>query len=454
MAGRRTNLTARQQRAVNSARGPQKAHLAATFRAQLTNTRAARGPARARRGVSTANLARMPRGTHTRAMPDMSKGNWSQSPATSNVLAPRGFGYYDAFEHDPFAVATHMSIGPATPIVGSTVVSEALVTKGPITLGTQYTIDSPPPPGVGLEGGAMLLIVQPACTDVQAVLFFSSTHSDGLHYAEDGCQSVEYRSPQLQADPPDNAIPTRCSLRIRNWTQQMGVGGVVRVLRLTTGLALHSPQTTNGQLALFMEGIRTHTRTRVYGGEELTEVHQKNCTVVDQSKATWFIDWDKVMKTDQTPWAEEQHWGNEYTIDAFTSALHDPAYTPIAILFEPFVAAVSSGVVGNKYEVSVRSQFLAHYAQGTMLANMAIAAPTAPGPLTTHRDREEHKGSTLERIGNTIKNGASWAWNHKGGIIAGLSSFGGPGMRIAGAALGRALGGRGRPPPAAPAFMP
>jgi len=362
----------------------------------------------ARRRTNMARLGAMPKAQNVPRgiMPDMSKGNWDQSPATSNVIAPRGFGYYDAFAHDPFSVATHMSIGPATPIVGTTVCSSGLVTKKPVPMVASQ-----------LESGAILLIVFPAAGDTQAIAFECDGNVDATPI-----KSTYYTSPQLSADRPDNAIPTRCSLRMRNWTQHVGVGGIVRTLRMTTGVALAAGATTNAQLADLMEGIRSHTRTRTYGGEELCDTHQKNCSVVDQSKATWFTDWDKVTSNNQLPWTFLQGWNQDPTLaagqsGAFTTQLHDPAYTPIAILFEPFVAAVSGATVGNKYEVNVRSQFLAHYAQGSMLANMAIDPPNDPASLSKHRDFEESKGSVLEQVGNAIRDGASWAWNHKADII-------------------------------------
>jgi len=402
-------LTAKQTNALVAA-APQ---VKAALRRMFNDQNAGKVPGRSRdqkqrggrqvRRPNMANLNRMPRGyNHPKGqMPDMSRGNWSQTPATSNVLAPRGFGYYDAFEHDPFSVATHMSIGPATPIVGTSVVAEGLVTKKPAPLG----------PG-GLESGAILLIIMPAAGDVQAQAFECSSA-----LPNDIIKVTKHSSPQLAADHPDNAIPTRCSMRMRNWTQQVGVGGIVRVLRMTTGVALSGDYTLNSELAALMQGIRTHTRVRTYGGEELLDTHQKNCTVVDQSKATWFTDWNRLTPTAQLAWTDIAGWDQAATIDQFTTQLHDPAYTPIAVLFEPFVAAVSGATVGNSYEINVRSQFLAHYAQGTMLANMAISAPTSPDALTKHRDHEEGKGSVLEKIGGAISQGASWAWNHKADII-------------------------------------
>ena len=41
---------------------------------------------------------------------------WKTTPASFNVVAPSGFGYYDAFHNLPDSAMTHMSIGPATPM--------------------------------------------------------------------------------------------------------------------------------------------------------------------------------------------------------------------------------------------------------------------------------------------------------------------------------------------------
>lgn len=400
-------LTPKQTVQVAAAPASQKAALRAMYTKQNSGTvpgvpRDRKQRAAASRLQSMPAPSRVPRGVQ----PDMSKGNWDQTPASSNVIAPRGFGYYDAFEHNPFDVATHMSIGPATPIVGTTICSSGLVTKAP----ANFTAG----PALGLESGAILLIVHPSTGKVQATAFHCSNTTGSAF-----CGADKYISPQLEADPPDNAIPTRCSLRLRNWTQHVGVGGIVRTLRMTTGVALRPGYTTNEELAILCENIRNHARTRTYGGDELCETHQKNCTVVDQSKATWFRDWDALTPNHLLPWTAAAGWPQgdaapNTETGAFDVQLHDPSYTPIAILFEPFVAAVSGSTVGNKYEVSVRSQFLAHYAQGTMLANMAVDPANEPGQLSNYRDREEAKGSILENIANAIKGGASWSWNHRG----------------------------------------
>lgn len=361
---------------------------------------------RRRRQFDPANLARMPAQIGMRGvMPDLNSHKvWSQTPASSNVIAPRGFGYYDAYAHNAGEVMTYASIGPATPITATTICDQGIKTL------------TSAPDGSDLQWGARLLVVYPSASAEQARLY--TFNPDGNNDSPINIKA--FSSPQLNLDPPDDCIPTRCSVRIRNVTQQMAVGGVVRVLRLTTGFAVEKTAgvdgiaTTNGELGRFVDGIRTHERTRTYGGDELVTTHQKNCSVVDQSRATHFTSWDMKIKAQELPWTFPLDWPQGARVTTFAAECHNPAYTPIAILFEPFTAAVSgSESLGNTYEVNIRSQYLAHYTQGSMLANSAVSPPTDPDSLTKHRDHEEHKASVLEKIGQGLKAGSSWAWNHK-----------------------------------------
>lgn len=356
------------------------------------------------------------RGTD-RKMPDMSKGNWEQTPATSGSLAPRGFGYYDAFTHDPFSAGTHMSIGPATPIVGSTIAAAGIQTDESKTLVGSSV-------GAGLEGGSFIVVVFPSTSTVQACMYRCSSYQ-----SDESCTSKIFRSPQLDAESPLDAIPTRCSIRIRNTTQSVAQGGLVRVLRMTTGVGIISGfgspsvlpgRTSNGTLATFMDGVRNHARSVTYTGEQLCEAMQKNCTVVDQSRALWFENWDETIPASQVPWTSPD-LDPDTQMSTFTRQLYQPAFTPIVFLFEPFIAQYGAqgitGGLGNYYELTVRSQFLAHYPQGTMLANLAITPKANPTDMTKHRNKEEQKASTLEKVAHIAGVGLQWGWNHKSQIM-------------------------------------
>lgn len=418
-------LTPNQKVAVDKLTGASKKHLLAIYARQNARTgggreyHAGKGPGRTRRSnarIQSMPMAQsMPRGV----MPaNANAATWSQTPATSNIIAPRGFGYYDAFTNDAYSAATHMSIGPATPIVANTVCNNGLKTQKSDTM----TVTYPDGASHDLESGMKLLVVYPATCDTQAKLFSCSNNSP-----TDLAHEQEYNSPNLQSARPDNAIITRCSFRIRNWTQHVGTGGIVRILRCTTGLALDASttgRTSNGDLAILAEEVRNHARTRIYSGEELCESHQKNLSVVDQSRSTWFMDWNSIHHVDDTPWALGQNWpsGPGQGIGNFSYQLHDPAYTPIIVLFEPFAAAVNGEKIGNVYEVNIRSQYLAHYAQGSMLANMAICPKASPDALNKHKDKEEAQGSTLHNVGRFLSNAANWAWEHRSQIGAGVAA--------------------------------
>lgn len=335
-------LSPNQAKQVANAPQAQKAKLAAAYRSQTAIQRMPRASA-GKRGV----------------MPDVTKYHFGQTPASSNVIAPRGFGYYDAFAHNPQEACTAYSVGPATGIVGAS--RTTISTHAPATPASGYS-------------GVVLMVVCPTLSSNQAIIFSDNAGTMDISFVS---------SPQLVADPPQTAIPTRCSLRLRNITAQIAKGGVIRTLRLTTGFQIPANLTA---LDALCENIRNHDRTRTYAGSSLADDFQINCTVVDQSRATSF-----------------DSWGAE----GFQHFLLNPSYSPIAILFEPF--AISSGsslTLGsvNNYEVTIRSQFLARYAQGTMLANLAVPPPAVGDVVNKLRDHEESKGSALQRVADAALN--------------------------------------------------
>jgi hypothetical protein len=235
---------------------------------------------------------------------------------------------------------------------------------------------------------------------------------------------VSYNSPQLEADPPVESIPSRCSLRIGNYTAAINQGGIVRVLRMTTGVALDPNYTDNQTLLALMQGIREHRRTRQYKGTQLDDDMQKNCIVADQSRSLMFKNFEQFVSSDLVPWLATGTPPVPPTpatqTAPFTLQLYDPTFTPIAILFEPFtnVQPGTGGPIGNTYQVVVQSQFLAHYKQGTMLANLAISPASDPNTLNKHRDHEEAKGSALDKIWHGVQKVGQFAWNHRADIGA------------------------------------
>jgi hypothetical protein len=420
-------LTANQRRALSEAVPAAKAAMRAVYSMQNSGQvpgrardakQAARARPRRRQGQSSTALQTMPRGAAgpRGVMPDSTQYHWDQTPASSNVVAPRGFGYYDAFTHGPQDAVTSFSVGPATPIQAN----------------TRANVETKTPTGAGAADlGVSMIIVYPAVCDTQAVLYQCGPAST------DPVFSARFNSPQLApSGGPEAAMATRCSLQIRNITQVLNQGGVVRSLRVTTGII--APDIlytgTSQDLLDLAEHVRNHARTRSYAGADLVDNKQINCTVVDQPRATTFLDFQPKVLIEDLPWYPQPPAATPPggAVGAFTLGLHNPTYTPIILLFESFPTA-------NSYEISIRTQFLSHYVQGSMLANLAVTAPSVGDKLNPHRDNEERRGSVLHDVGQAIEQAGKWALTHGGEIMGGMGA-----ARWALPRLGPALGYAGK----------
>jgi len=417
-------FTKKQQHAIQVASSHSKASaqkLRAAFTAQRSgarrgggngggNSRPQRSRARAPAQMpSRISHSQVPRGgAPTRSQ----RQAWAINPATSDMMAPQGHGYYDAFTTFAGSAMTHLSIGPATPIVSKTT---CLMSNGE-SIKTDY------------QFGAQMLVIGPSSSKTQAMLYRCSSGRD-----DDAVDSVAFDSSQLQSDSPSESIPTRCSVRIRNYTNAYSLGGVVRVLRATTGMFLDRDYTSNADFMNLLEGVRDHRRTCSYTGKEFVSALQTNCIVADQSRSLLFADNGVSPSAAVLPWFVNEyankalpyadHNSNtrltfdiEKPVDSFTCFVANPTFSPIVIIFEPFGA----GATANTYECIVQSQFLAHYRQGTMLANLAITPSSNHAALEKHRNKEEAKGSMLSSVGKFL-------YNHRSEIAQGISTFAGPG---------------------------
>jgi hypothetical protein len=193
---------------------------------------------------------------------------------------------------------------------------------------------------------------------------------------------------------------------------------------MTTGVLLDSQYTTNDDLRSLMEGIRDHRRTRTYRGTEFEEDLQKNCIVADQSRSLAFQNFDEVIPSNLVPWLPQG--GTPTDVFPWVRNLYDPTYTPIAILFEPFLNVQPGGAgapIGNTYQVTIQSQFLAHYKQGTMLANLAISPMSDSNTINVHRDKEEKKGSALDKIWHGVQQVAKFGWQNRAIIGPAVGAF-------------------------------
>lgn len=336
------------------------------------------------------------------------------NPTNRRQIAPSGHGYYDAFTTMPNTAVTAMSIGLATPIKGLCRIGTPSVTM-------EQIVDSH---GVGDTTNALLLVFNAASNDANIARFYHmgasgvvehtakrpivhafnglmASHlgdhnadgqpvpvSQGTGYVNEHGPGSEWSATLQTHDEVAHAhipfssdgvesIPVRGSMRIRNVSEALKVGGVVRVLRFTGAMDL--PSTTPGDPNMspkwegLLDGIRNSPHTVTYGGQELVHMKQINQYVVDQTRCTTF----------------------ESTKN-FDSGVMKPAMTTIYVLFESF--APSGSMVGNQYELTFCCQRLARFDAGTLLGSQAISVQDSAQFVSAARNKEEASGSFFREV--------------------------------------------------------
>lgn len=255
----------------------------------------------------------------------LQKKAWEYHPATSNLMAPRGLGYYDAFRMNCSSAVTSMTIGPTTPITGITVIPR---------IATDYTATSSSSSVTDLtDKDAQLLIIGPSRGRTQARLWKAGVndHDPGAPYGTNYALSEDFDCPQLTLDQPIDGIPARCSVQMKNFSNAFARGGRIRVLRATTGRTMIPDLLTNADLWELMDGIRSHWRSVTYDGEDFVgkgaSSMQKNSIVLDQSRTLRFGPFDIHKPFDKSDlWWELHRYRGETAHGNFPAA-HDPAFT-------------------------------------------------------------------------------------------------------------------------------
>lgn len=363
-------LTQKQQKAMNAAPQKKRAGIRAGFQQQNASSG---GNSRnsQMRSIPKVVRSRNERFTHG-------------APSTTSTFAARGHGYYDAFTNAAEALVLASQVGPCTPVEGFTrltLAGHAGVTdkayESITGLSSVYT--------TGLTDNTSLIVLNPGASDrtVGRIYKLGVSASNASHaavvktdidvtaFADLGpvidTASVEYN----YQDGPATAgvasnqgptgrvesIPLRGSVRMRNVTEAVAVGGEVRVLRFNGGLALgHDVPTSHGTLSPDMgvaeyvsicEMMRETKRTHSFDGAELRTTHQSNTYPADLIRAMTF-------QTDVS----------------FSEACARPGYCTLLILIDDFRA--SSTGLNNTYSLGINVQKAARFTPGTLLHSKQI----------------------------------------------------------------------------------
>lgn len=345
----------------------------------------------------------------------------------SAQFAPRGHGYYDAFGNKCENVLLGAAVGPATCIHGASLTTIPSTPR--VTGSYTYTAGSNTNTGI-LTTNKKLVIFNPGSSDSVLGIVISFVHPmqtgqtdpTVLDTTKVACQISEIISaqqfsdlgPALQhstyafdhldgmpntdsIDPSDRieSIPLRGSLRIKNVSENIAVGGSVRVLRYNGSVRYWKDQSgvavsdvANGssnfstpdvQMVLQLcDMIESSERTKHYGGKELLVKHQINTHPADFIRSSTF-EYDK----------------------HFDESIHNTRYNTVLILIDDF--ASSSGSLSNTYELSCQVHRAARFAPGSVLHAKAQEVKADPAMAAKLAALESQMGSMLSKGGGAAK---------------------------------------------------
>jgi len=275
----------------------------------------------------------------------------------------------------PDSACVSATTGPATVITGY---SSDTIAGRPNVTGTYTLSEDANSPSTYHTGNASLILFNPGSSDrviarvysldvaldgvlsvawhdIEASQFTelgptrSGTNTDA--HNQDGDGTVTDTRPTRRVE----SIPLRGSVRIRNITEALSVGGTVRALRYNGGVRLAADPSggndafTPYNVATFLRlcsMIRDSPRTKIYNGDELRRSHQSNTYPADFVRSMAF-------ETDIS----------------FDEVLARPGYCNLMILVDDFTA--SNTLTNNSYELTFMVQRAARFGMGTILGGMA-----------------------------------------------------------------------------------
>jgi hypothetical protein len=326
---------------------------------------------------------------------------FTQGALKSFQFAPRGHGYYDAFAQRPDDAVVSATTGPATCVCGNSVD----VITGEVSKTGTYTYRMPMGPsdslamsGTHTSNGTKLIVFNPSSSDSRVATTYTLNENGGVlnvlaagfHCAQftelgpaqsggtndadhlDGLPAGTNANPSRRVE----SIPLRGSIRIRNMTEALSVGGSVKILRYNGGLSFNADNTgTNTDnpahapdVDAFLSVcsmIRDAERTHAFTGHELTKTHQINTHPADFVRAMTF--------------SADTH---------FTEAVRNPRYNTVLILIDDFLSSTGATARNNTYEITMRVHRAARFTMGSILHSLQKPLVSDPATVNRHADFE------------------------------------------------------------------
>lgn len=195
------------------------------------------------------------------------------------------------------------------------------------------------------------------------------------------------------ASRPDHAMCAKFSVRIRNISKAIDVGGVVRVLNMSAGTSANSARID--ELINLIHYVEAHPRTVTFGAAELRSTQQFDTHPVDQTRYHQF----------RKPTEDILGWD---------AALGDPAMSTIVMVIPTFA--------NNQYEITANGHYYARYDVTGPLANMASNPPVAEmSALNRARDEAEALGSRgYKAAGRIVRHAEPYVGASLGRAVGGM----------------------------------
>lgn len=450
-------LTAKQRSQVSKVSPVQKAALRAMYNAQnreAPKSAPARGlqqaPPRDLRSMPAAIKAHMKQmiAAQLKSIPRGPVGGHTnqemfRAALRSSQFAPRGHGYYDAFANKCENVLLGAAVGPATCIHGAALTT--IPSTNRVSGSYEYVVGTAAGGGGPLTGtktlttNKKLVIFNPGSSDsaIGVVIDFvhpmtagqtdptnldttkiSCRHSEliiaqqfgdlgpALQHNSNQIDQLDGNSLSTSLDPGDRveSIPLRGSLRIKNVTENVAVGGSVRVLRyngsvrywkdpaghrmIDLGISESGASGTNFsepdvQMVLQLcDMIESSERTRHYNGKELLVSHQINTHPADFVRSTTF-------ETDKH----------------FQEVISRTRYNTVMILIDDF--ASSNNSMSNTYELCCQVHRAGRFSPGSILHAKGQELGGDPTMAARMATLESKMGSILGKVNGVGKGAAN-----------------------------------------------
>jgi hypothetical protein len=355
------------------------------------------------------------------------------APSTSHTFAPRGHGYYDAFVNQPDSLCLASQVGPCTPVEGFTRVNllgTAGVTDATYTLWSGFQVATT----AKVTDNTSLLIFNPGASDM-VVAQHVRLVADGANIASVKTDDISILAfadfgpvltpshwnaiddhdravTEVRQEPPLDpagrieSIPVRGSMRIRNITENFGIGGEVRIMRYNGGLNLNPTDTVANPQSMSVKDyldicdmLRDTKRALSMDGHELKQPQQSNSYPADHVRSMTF--------------KQDNH---------FNEAVMYPSYCTIIVLVDNFKASQTQ--VNNSYSVAMTVQRAARFKPGTLLHSKSISPPADAGQHSTHAKLE-----ALKPAAGTVAKG----------LVNAAAAFGPPPLKAAAAATNKIM---------------